>query len=418
MLATTPANKIRRYLDQNGGEVEVPVDNLTVSWSLSDWTFQDAEEIAAELATDGIETRPALTELPRDGRVLLRLADQTNGVAANGSAHQENGGELSDESAPTAQVAAEQWPAAWYSDPDAPNDLRYWDGYSWTQYTHSRDATPPPPAASAPKPPASPGGPSAPDAGTGGSKRPWWQRPWVLIAAGLVAAGVTVAVLSSPENSGKSGGHKQAVATKPLRLRVMSPDNGSTIRAHSVLVKGVVTPGSAAVTVDGDPVRARGGRFSHRVRLRLGENTISVLAQRRGFEDGEFSATVTRKRTAQEVAAVQEARRQRQLAREERQRQREQAREQQRQQEIAAATQSFSGSGSKNIGTITVDEESILEWTNSGDPEFRNMLIYDADFGINVGSEAGSGDTVVPPGTYHNITVAGDDSWSLTIHPR
>jgi hypothetical protein len=92
-------------------------------------------------------------------------------------------------------------------------------------------------------------------------------------------------------------------------------------------------------------------------------------------------------------------------------------REQQRQQRIAENTFSFSGNGTKNIGTVRVREESILEWTNNDDPALRFIVIYDEDFGLTVSSEASSGDSVVPPGTYRNIEVSGG-SWTVTIRPR
>lgn len=78
----------------------------------------------------------------------------------------------------------------------------------------------------------------------------------------------------------------------------------------------------------------------------------------------------------------------------------------------------FTGSGSTNIGTIKVPSQAVLEWTNEGDPNFRTILIYDDGFGINVTSSKTSGVSAMPEGTYRNITVAGDDSWTVTIRPE
>jgi hypothetical protein len=251
------------------------------------------------------------------------------------------------------------------------------------------------------------------------SARPWWKRTWVLIAAGVLAFLIVVGMigaLSAPDKARESS--SRPPAKKAVELLALFPADGTTVHAPSVVVKGRVTPSGAAVVLNGDAVTPRDGRFRHRVRLSIGENTISVSAERRGFSSDESSMTITRRRTQQELAVLQQRREQRQLAREERARQRELEAEQQRQQEIAAATTTFSGSGSKNIGSIKVDQESILEWSNNGDPAFQMMLIYDEDFGISVSSEAASGDTVVPAGTYPNVTVAGDSSWTITIHPR
>jgi hypothetical protein len=235
------------------------------------------------------------------------------------------------------------------------------------------------------------------------------------VLAFLVVVGV-IGALSAPDSAPDSNG--RPAAKKPVELLAVTPADGATVRARSVVVKGRVTPSNADVVINGDAVTPRDGLFRHRVGLSIGENTISVSADRRGFTSEESSMTITRKRTQQELAVLQQRREERQLAREERRRQRALEAEQQRQEEIAAATTTFSGSGSKNIGSITVDQDSILEWSNNDDPAYRQMLIYDDDFGISVTSGAASGDTVVPSGTYPNITVAGGSSWTITIHPR
>jgi hypothetical protein len=189
-------------------------------------------------------------------------------------------------------------------------------------------------------------------------------------------------------------------------LSVAAPSDGATIRGKSVVVRGRVSPANAELDINGEDITARNGRFAHRVPLDLGENNIVVFSTSPGHEGSETSISVTRERTSQELADLRERRRQRRIEREQR-----------RQEKIAAQTQTFSGNGSKNIGSIEVETDSVLEWTNSGDPAFQQILIYDADFGLNVSSDAGSGDTVVPAGSYSNITVAGD-SWTLTIRPR
>jgi hypothetical protein len=231
-------------------------------------------------------------------------------------------------------------------------------------------------------------------------------------AFGALGVAVAVAVLGcgggeQPGGKSQPQGAPERKEPPSVQVEITSPDDGDTVRAPSVVIRGTVTPG-AVVELNGHRAKVRGRRFSRAMKLRdLGSNSFEIEAQKDGYADADsVTLEVIRKRSAAEIAAARERRRQRELAAEQR-----------RAEEIAAATKTFSGNGSKNIGSITVDEESILEWTNVGDPEFRQMLIYDRGFGISVSSEAESGDTVVPPGTYRNITVAGN-SWTIKIRPR
>jgi hypothetical protein len=77
----------------------------------------------------------------------------------------------------------------------------------------------------------------------------------------------------------------------------------------------------------------------------------------------------------------------------------------------------FSGSGSTNIGTIKVPADAVLEWTNQGDPSFRQIPIYDDGFNLSVSSGAPQGESAMPANTYSNVNVAGDDKWTITIRP-
>lgn len=77
----------------------------------------------------------------------------------------------------------------------------------------------------------------------------------------------------------------------------------------------------------------------------------------------------------------------------------------------------FSGNGSSNIGTVKVPGDAVLEWTNQDNPAYRQILIYDDGVELNVSSDDTRGESVVPPGTYRNITVSGGD-WTITIRPR
>lgn len=77
----------------------------------------------------------------------------------------------------------------------------------------------------------------------------------------------------------------------------------------------------------------------------------------------------------------------------------------------------FSGNGSTNIGTLRIPTQAILEWENQGPGYARFFSVYDAGFKLNVTSEGKSGQSVVPPGTYRNVQVDGNQ-WNMTIRPR
>lgn len=75
--------------------------------------------------------------------------------------------------------------------------------------------------------------------------------------------------------------------------------------------------------------------------------------------------------------------------------------------------QSFSGNGGKNLGTITVEEESVLEWTNDGDI----FQIFTAD-AVPVNSQGNSGETVLAAGSHADFQVNAVGNWTITIRPR
>jgi hypothetical protein len=77
------------------------------------------------------------------------------------------------------------------------------------------------------------------------------------------------------------GEQKQAAA--PVRLSVDAPADMALLTDDRVEVRGVVSPATARVTVDGDDVDVNGGRFSKSVKLQPGTNLIDVVA---GAPDG------------------------------------------------------------------------------------------------------------------------------------
>jgi Glucodextranase, domain B/PASTA domain len=173
-------------------------------------------------------------------------------------------------------------------------------------------------------------------------RRPWWKRPWVLIPAAILALFVFLAALGAvlgptdEETASKSSSKPAKPAAKPVRLKLSSPKDGSNVKAHSVVVKGVVSPADAEVTINGKAVGTRDGEFRKRVRLDdLGDNSIPVVAKLKGHKSASFGLAINRERTAAEQAAVDErARQQRDAERQrEEQREAERQREEQRRQE-------------------------------------------------------------------------------------
>lgn len=90
-------------------------------------------------------------------------------------------------------------------------------------------------------------------------------------------------------------------------------------------------------------------------------------------------------------------------------------------QPTSSGGQHFSGSGIKNIGTITVSAPSILSWTDNGGGIAHSFAVEGiaADYSnsITLSSRQTSGTTHVASGTYQNVNVIGDDSWTITISP-
>jgi Glucodextranase, domain B/PASTA domain len=68
-------------------------------------------------------------------------------------------------------------------------------------------------------------------------------------------------------------------ATEPrVKLELDAPDNGGSIRADRVAVRGTVTPGDAAVRVAGEDAEVNDGAFAAEVALQPGGNVIDVTA--------------------------------------------------------------------------------------------------------------------------------------------
>jgi hypothetical protein len=72
-------------------------------------------------------------------------------------------------------------------------------------------------------------------------------------------------------------------ATEPrVKLKLDAPDNGGSILADRVAVRGTVTPADAAVRVAGEDAEVNDGTFMAEVALQPGGNVIDVTASSPG----------------------------------------------------------------------------------------------------------------------------------------
>ena len=86
-----------------------------------------------------------------------------------------------------------------------------------------------------------------------------------------------------------AGCGQQDPPAPPVRLSVDAPADMALSHDDAIEVRGVVSPSTARVTVDGDNADVNGGRFSAQVKLQPGTNLIDVVA---GAPDGARPAMV------------------------------------------------------------------------------------------------------------------------------
>jgi hypothetical protein len=89
----------------------------------------------------------------------------------------------------------------------------------------------------------------------------------------LLAAGLALAAC----------GETPRPATEPrVKLKLEAPDNGGSILADRVAVRGTVTPADAAVQVAGEDADVSDGAFKAEVALQPGGNVIDITASSPG----------------------------------------------------------------------------------------------------------------------------------------
>jgi hypothetical protein len=80
---------------------------------------------------------------------------------------------------------------------------------------------------------------------------------------------------------------------------------------------------------------------------------------------------------------------------------------------------SYSGTGPKNVGILTVPRASIIRWHGSGG--FGIIATEEPDSHvIRLTSGSASGEEAIEAGTYHEVDVLApyQETWSFTIVPR
>lgn len=101
---------------------------------------------------------------------------------------------------------------------------------------------------------------------------------------------------------------------EPQRLFLTISQDNDTVKGRTVLLTGDVSEPGATIDVDGEKEATANANGVFRVRLRLpelGENAFRVEATKPGFDGDSQTISITRERTARELAAVRARRRER-----------------------------------------------------------------------------------------------------------
>jgi hypothetical protein len=105
------------------------------------------------------------------------------------------------------------------------------------------------------------------------------RRPVLLLAA-LALAGC--------------GAQARPATTPRVQLELSAPNDGGSLRAETVAVRGSVAPAGAAVSVAGQPAKVDGGTFTATVPLQPGGNVIDVTASSPGHRPASDAVRITR----------------------------------------------------------------------------------------------------------------------------
>ena len=176
---------------------------------------------------------------------------------------------------------------------------------------------------------------------------------------------------------------KQAAATPPPEPSVeLHLNQGSFSQTGSqATLTGTVTPG-AAVTVNEHPAAVHGSDWHGTVQhLHVGENTIVISASLTGHQLAEHTITVTRHHTQAELAAIAQARKEREA--------REKQKEEQRQREERAhkEVEERKQRAQKEIEEATPSQQNALKEAES---YLQSSSFSEAGLIEQLSSEAGS----------------------------
>jgi hypothetical protein len=83
-----------------------------------------------------------------------------------------------------------------------------------------------------------------------------------------------------------------------VALTVTSPSSGTVVSADNVTVRGTVTPGNAAVQIQGQAASVGNGVFVGNASIHNGTNTIDIIASARGYTPASTTITLTSQATA------------------------------------------------------------------------------------------------------------------------
>ena len=93
-------------------------------------------------------------------------------------------------------------------------------------------------------------------------------------------------------------GEAPRATTEPrVKLKLEMPDDGGSIRAEAIEVRGTVTPADAAVQVAGRNAEVDGGSFTASVKLDPGGNVIDITATAPGRRSATDAVRITRDMT-------------------------------------------------------------------------------------------------------------------------
>jgi hypothetical protein len=83
---------------------------------------------------------------------------------------------------------------------------------------------------------------------------------------------------------------------------------------------------------------------------------------------------------------------------------------------VAPSPTTFSGSGRKNLGTVSFPRESAIEWHASGGQFYLRSVPEGA--ALEVKETGTSGKAVISNGTYEHLEVIASGPWSFTVTPH